>query len=592
MELIEKFIDLNKIGEFIRGKEMMIEIILRNRRIPYGYNYYLNEVKKIRSLLYNRTNTNTLIESVKIKSVYQSASPIAQDISFQPRNKTRSFRSIFSKIVKDIPLVLKKGVEGIRICCSGRLEGAEITRTECGKYGKTSHNVFNQKIYYAPAEVSTHYGISGVKVWILYTGRLSYRAIEAARRAIIGHFHRAMSGQFRRNGKIWVRVLADIPITGKPTEVRMGRGKGNPTGWIARVSRGQILFEMDGVSLSNARQAATLAAHKLCSSTKFQSKNEPNQMIVLEWLFLTIAPCDAAEPWQLGSQDAATPIMQGITDLHHDVFFFVILILVFVSWILGRALWHFHYKKNPIPQRIVHGTTIEILRTIFPSIIPMFIAIPSFALLYSMDEVVLNMVREASGLPVISHSRRRETLITIACQKRGVEVVRPIPRNAPSIGAYGSILVVAGGVESFLRGNLQVQFGGRRASTLPYEYSDYNSSDEQSLTFDSYTIPEDDLELGQSRLLEVDNRVVLPAKSHIRFIVTSADVPHSWAVPSLGVKCDAVPGRLNQTSISVQREGVYYGQCSEICGTNHAFMPIVVEAVPRKDYGSRGSHRS
>ncbi|XP_047340087.1 60S ribosomal protein L16, mitochondrial [Impatiens glandulifera] len=76
-----------------------------------------------------------------------------------------------------------------------------------------------------------------------------------------------MSGQFRRNSKIWVRVLADLPITGKPTEVRMGRGKGNPTGWIARVSTGQILFEMDGVSLSNARQAATLAAHKPCSST-------------------------------------------------------------------------------------------------------------------------------------------------------------------------------------------------------------------------------------------------------------------------------------------------------------------------------------
>ena len=138
-----------------------------------------------------------------------------------------------------------------------------------------------------------------------------------------------------------------------------------------------------------------------------------------------------------------------------------------------------------------------------------------------------------------------------------------------------------------MRGNLQVQFGGRRASTQPYEYSDYNSSDEQSLTFDSYMIPEDDPELGQLRLLEVDNRVVVPAKTHLRIIVTSADVPHSWAVPSLGVKCDAVPGRLNQTSISVQREGVYYGQCSEICGTNHAFMPIVVEAVDRKDYASR-----
>ncbi|KAG8363160.1 hypothetical protein BUALT_BualtMtG0002400 (mitochondrion) [Buddleja alternifolia] len=168
----------------------------------------------------------------------------------------------------------------------GRSEGAEIARTECGKYGKTSCNVFNQKIDYAPAEVSTRYGILGrcsrgckpdgtqlgfgrYGTKSCRAGRLSYRAIEAARRAIIGHFHRAMSGQFRRNGKIWVRVLADIPITGKPTEVRMGRGKGNPTGWIARVSTGQILFEMDGVSLSNARQAATLAAHKLCSSTKF-----------------------------------------------------------------------------------------------------------------------------------------------------------------------------------------------------------------------------------------------------------------------------------------------------------------------------------
>lgn len=177
MELIEKFIDLGGIGELIKGIEMMIEIILRNRRIPYGYNSYLNEVKKMRSLLSNRTNTNTLIESVKIKSVYQSASPIAQDISFQPRNKTRSFRSIFSKIVKDIPLVMKKGVEGIHICCSGRLEGAEIARTECGKYGKTSRNVFNQKMDYAPAEVSTRYGISGVKVWISYSKKKGGRAI-------------------------------------------------------------------------------------------------------------------------------------------------------------------------------------------------------------------------------------------------------------------------------------------------------------------------------------------------------------------------------------------------------------------------------
>ncbi|KAJ4799549.1 cytochrome c oxidase subunit 2 [Rhynchospora pubera] len=167
--------------------------------------------------------------------------------------------------------------------------------------------------------------------------------------------------------------------------------------------------------------------------------------------FLTIAFCDAAEPWQLGFQDAATPIMQGIIDLHHDIFFFLILILVFVLWMLVRALWHFNENTNPIPQRIVHGTTIEIIWTIFPSIILMFIAIPSFALLYSMDEVVVD---PAVTIKAIGHQW------------------------------YWT-----------------------------YEYSDYNSSDEQSLTFDSYMIPEDDLELGQLRLLEVDNRVVVPAKT-------------------------------------------------------------------------------
>nr|YP_010593418.1 ribosomal protein S3 [Luzula sylvatica]WAI96498.1 ribosomal protein S3 [Luzula sylvatica] len=169
MELIDQFIDLGRCEVLIKGIEMMIEIILRKRRIPYGYNSYFHEVKKMRSFLSNRTNTLTLIESVKIKSVYQSASLIAQDISFQPRNKKISFRSIFSQIVKDIPLIMPKGVTGIRISCSGRLGGAEIARTECGKYGKTSRNVFHQKIDYAPAEVSTRYGISGVKVRISYS---------------------------------------------------------------------------------------------------------------------------------------------------------------------------------------------------------------------------------------------------------------------------------------------------------------------------------------------------------------------------------------------------------------------------------------
>ena len=117
-----------------------------------------------------------------------------------------------------------------------------------------------------------------------------------------------------------------------------------------------------------------------------------------------------------------------------------------------------------------------------------------------------------------------------------------------------------------------------------YEYSDYVGAGEDSLSFDSYMVPTEDLELGQLRLLEVDNRVVLPVQTHIRAIVTAADVLHSWAIPSLGIKIDAVPGRLNAVSFLIKRPGVYYGQCSEICGAQHLGMPIVIEGVSLDDY--------
>nr|YP_010133525.1 cytochrome c oxidase subunit II [Moenkhausia sanctaefilomenae]QWM92536.1 cytochrome c oxidase subunit II [Moenkhausia sanctaefilomenae] len=108
-----------------------------------------------------------------------------------------------------------------------------------------------------------------------------------------------------------------------------------------------------------------------------------------------------------------------------------------------------------------------------------------------------------------------------------------------------------------------------------YEYTDY-----QDLSFDSYMIPTQDLTPGQYRLLETDHRLVVPMNSPIRVLISSDDVLHSWAVPALGVKTDALPGRLNQTAFITARPGVYYGQCSEICGANHSFMPITVEAVP------------
>nr|QXI86619.1 cytochrome c oxidase subunit 2 [Astalotermes sp. E JRA-2021a] len=112
-----------------------------------------------------------------------------------------------------------------------------------------------------------------------------------------------------------------------------------------------------------------------------------------------------------------------------------------------------------------------------------------------------------------------------------------------------------------------------------YEYSDFTK-----LEFDSYMVQQEDLQTNMFRLLDTDNRVVLPMNSPIRMIVTAADVLHSWTVPSLGVKTDATPGRLNQVSFSINRPGILYGQCSEICGANHSFMPIAIESVSTNQF--------
>nr|QHZ87407.1 cytochrome c oxidase subunit II [Mnais tenuis] len=112
-----------------------------------------------------------------------------------------------------------------------------------------------------------------------------------------------------------------------------------------------------------------------------------------------------------------------------------------------------------------------------------------------------------------------------------------------------------------------------------YEYSDFNQ-----VEFDSYMTPTNELEENMTRLLEVDNRAVLPMQTQVRILVTAADVLHSWTVPSLGVKVDATPGRINQTSFFMNNPGLYYGQCSEICGANHSFMPITIESVSTKTF--------
>jgi len=218
-------------------------------------------------------------------------------------------------------------------------------------------------------------------------------------------------------------------------------------------------------------------------------------------------------------QDPATPVMEGIMNLHHDIMFILIVIVVLVAYLLARILILFTGNKTPSTN--THGETIEVVWTITPAILLMFIGVPSFTLLYSMDEVI----DPAVTIKAIGHQW------------------------------YWT-----------------------------YEYSDYATDHGAHIVFDSYMIPEDDLEKGGLRLLEVDNRVVLPVNTHIRLLITASDVLHSWTIPSFGVKVDGCPGRLNQMSLFIKREGVFYGQCSELCGVNHGFMPIVVEAVSLPKY--------
>jgi ubiquinol-cytochrome c reductase cytochrome b subunit len=226
---------------------------------------------------------------------------------------------------------------------------------------------------------------------------------------------------------------------------------------------------------------------------------------------------DAPTPWGLYFQDSATPQMEALEELHDNILFYLAVILFAVGWILISVMRNYTNKNSPVSLKHVrHGTLIELIWTITPAIILILIAFPSFKLLYLMDEIT-----------------------------------------------DPAMVVVAEGHQWY----------------WSYQYPDFLTSDEETVEFDSYLVPESDLEEGTLRMLEVDNRVIIPELTHIRFIVTAADVIHSFGCPALGIKCDAYPGRLNQISILANREGTFYGQCSEICGILHSSMPIVIQSV-------------
>lgn len=230
-----------------------------------------------------------------------------------------------------------------------------------------------------------------------------------------------------------------------------------------------------------------------------------------------------AEPWQIGLQPADTLVHEHIHAFATFTFWIVIPITLFVLALLIAVIVKFNAKANPVPSRTTHHTGLEIAWTVVPILILVALAIPSFRLLY--EEMV-------------------------------------IPPSDMTIKVTG----------------YQWYWG--------YEYSDLTSDKGKPVAFDSVIL--DDAKrkdpVRQPRLLAVDNEVVVPVGKVVRVQITAADVIHSWAMPSFGVKMDAEPGRLNETWFKAERPGLYYGQCSELCGRDHAFMPIAIHVVTQAQF--------
>ena len=222
-------------------------------------------------------------------------------------------------------------------------------------------------------------------------------------------------------------------------------------------------------------------------------------------------------PWQLGLQQAATPVMDNIIWFHNFLLWLIVAITLFVLALLMIVVVRFNARRNPVPSRTTHNTLIEVVWTVVPVLILVSIAVPSFRLLF-------------------------------------------LQLNVPK----ADVTIKATGKQWF----------------WSYSYPD------EKFEFDSLLVQDKDLKQGQPRLLTADNAMVVPVNKVVVVQTTGADVIHSWAVPSFGVKIDAIPGRLNETWFKVERTGTYYGQCSQLCGRDHAFMPIEVHVVSDQEYAA------
>ena len=239
-------------------------------------------------------------------------------------------------------------------------------------------------------------------------------------------------------------------------------------------------------------------------------------------------PALAAQPtpWAMSLQDAATTVMNHIRWFEAFTLIIITLIVLFVLILMIYVCWRFAESRNPNPSKTTHHTMLEVVWTVVPIIILVIIAVPSFRLLY--EEAV-------------------------------------VPPADMTIKATG----------------YQWSWGYEYPDHGDIEFLQFMLSDEERLAAIEAS---GGTEQDYPRLLAVDNAVVVPVDTTVRLIVTAADVLHAFAMPAFGVKMDAVPGRLNETWFHAEREGIYYGQCSELCGTDHAFMPIAIRVVSQADF--------
>jgi cytochrome c oxidase subunit II len=223
-------------------------------------------------------------------------------------------------------------------------------------------------------------------------------------------------------------------------------------------------------------------------------------------------------PWQMGLQEAATPVMKDIAAFHDFLLWLTAAIAGFVLVMLLIVIVRFNARANPIPSRTTHNTFLEVVWTIVPVLILTAIAVPSFRLLfYELD----------------------------------------VPKP-----------------------DLTVKVTGKQW------FWSYAYPDNGNFEFASLMVADKDLKPGQTRLLAVDNEMVVPVNEVVHVLVTGADVIHSFNVPAFGIRIDAVPGRINDTWFKATIEGTFYGQCSELCGKDHSFMPIAVHVVSQADFNT------